>query len=157
MHTRSAIAGLAAALILGASAQAAEFTVAMLNKDSAGRVMQFEPAFLKIMPGDVVHFVATDKGHDSEAIEDGIPEDAEGWKGKLSQNVDVTFETEGLYAYKCTPHFPLGMVGLIQVGDNPSNVDEIKELKLPGKAKQRMDELLAEQAGGGKATSAAAQ
>jgi pseudoazurin len=122
---------------------AAEFTVNMLNKDSAGRVMQFEPAFLKVAPGDTVHFVAVDKGHDTESI--AAPEGAEAWKGKISQNLDVTFTVEGLYAYKCAPHLALGMVGLIQVGAAGS-ADAINALKLPGKAKTRMGELLSEQA-----------
>jgi pseudoazurin len=108
--------------------------------------MQFEPAFLKIAPGDVVHFVAVDKGHDTESLPGGIPEGAEAWKGKISTNIDVTFTVPGLYAYKCTPHLPLGMVGLIQVGDAPANLDAITALKLSGKAKARMGELLALQA-----------
>jgi pseudoazurin len=109
--------------------------------------MQFEPAFLKVAPGDTVHFVAKDKGHDSEALEGGVPDGAEGWKGKLSQDVSVTLTVEGLYAYKCSPHFPLGMVGLIQVGDSVANKDAIAALKFTGKSKARMAELL-EQAGG---------
>ena len=124
------------------SALAANHEVKMVNKDSEGRVMQFEPAFLKVAPGDTVTFVATDKGHDSESVKDGIPEGAEGWKGKISQDVTATFTKEGLYAYKCTPHFGLGMVGLVQVGDSSANLPAIQSLKLPGKAKTRMAELL---------------
>jgi pseudoazurin len=126
------------------SGHAADHQVKMLNKDSKGQVMQFEPAFLKVAPGDTITFVATDKGHDSESIKDGIPEGAEAWKGKISQDVIVTFPQEGLYAYKCTPHFGLGMVGLVQVGDGSANLAAIQGLKLPGKAKTRMTELLAE-------------
>lgn len=132
---------LIAALMFG-PAQAAEFTVNMVNKDAAGHAMQFEPAFLKVAPGDVVHFVAVDKGHDTESLL--VPDGADGWKGKLSQNVDVTLTVPGLYAYKCAPHVGLGMVGLIEVGDAPTNVDAVKALKLPNKATARMGELLAE-------------
>jgi len=129
--------------LLASPPLAAEFTVNMVNKDAAGRVMQFEPAFVKIAPGDIVHFVAVDKGHDTESI--AMPDGAQGWKGKMSQNLDVTFNVEGLYAFKCAPHLPMGMVGLIQVGAAGS-ADAINALKLPGKAKTRMGELLAEQA-----------
>jgi pseudoazurin len=114
----------------------------MVNKDATGRTMQFEPAFLKVAPGDVVHFVAVDKGHDTESLL--VPDGADGWKGKMSQNVDVTLTVPGLYAYKCAPHLGLGMVGLIEVGDAPANVDAVKALKLPSKAAARMGELLAE-------------
>jgi pseudoazurin len=138
------IAAVAALALFVGTAAGAEFTVNMVNKDATGKAMQFEPAFLKIAPGDVVHFVAVDKGHDSESI--AVPDGAEPWKGKISQNVDVTFTVPGLYAYKCTPHLVLGMVGLIQVGDEAANLDAITALKLSGKAKARMDELLALQA-----------
>jgi pseudoazurin len=139
-------AALLGALLAGTAAGAAEFTVNMVNKDAKGRIMQFEPAFLKVAPGDVVHFVAVDKGHDTESLAGGVPEGAEGWKGKVSQNIDVTFTVEGLYAYKCTPHFVLGMIGLIQVGDTVPNLDAVTALKYQGKSKTRIGELLAEQA-----------
>ena len=129
--------------VLATAAPAAEFTVNMLNKDSAGRVMQFEPAFLKVAAGDTVHFVAVDKGHDVASI--SVPAGADEVKGKMSQNVDVTFTVEGLYGFKCTPHVAMGMVGLIQVGE-VADATAIAALKLPSKAKKRMDELLAEQA-----------
>jgi pseudoazurin len=135
----------ATSVLLATPVFAADFTVNMVNKDSEGRAMQFEPAFLAVAPGDTVTFKAVDKGHDSESI--GIPDGAEGWKGKISQDVTVTFTQPGLYAYKCTPHFPLGMVGLIEVGDDTSNLDAIKALKMPGKAKARMDELLGQVGG----------
>jgi pseudoazurin len=145
MRLKLVVAAVALALLTG-TAFGAEFTINMVNKDSTGKTMQFEPAFLKIAPGDIVHFVAVDKGHDTESLEGGIPEGAEPWKGKLSQNVDVTFTVEGLYAFKCTPHFALGMVGLIQVGDDVDNLDAVAGLKYQGKAKARMGELLALQA-----------
>ena len=87
----------------------------MLNKSSEGVVMQFEPAFLKIAPGDTVTFLPTDKGHNSESILDIAPEGAEPWKGKINEQITVTFAQEGLYGYKCQPHFGLGMVGLTGV------------------------------------------
>lgn len=139
----------AAVFALATPVMAADFTVDMVNKDSQGHTMQFEPAFLKVAPGDTVHFVAKDKGHDSESLKDGIPAGAEAWKGKISQDVSVTLTQPGLYAYRCTPHFALGMVGLIQVGDDTSNLAAIQGLKLPSKAQARMGELLTE-AGVGK-------
>lgn len=141
MMLKSVVAALAAVLIAGTAVHAAEFTVNMVNKDAEGHVMQFEPAFLKVAVGDVVHFVPVDKGHDTESVV--IPDGAEAWKGKLSQPVDVTFTVEGLYAYKCAPHVGLGMVGLIQVGDGAANHDAVEDFKLPKKAHERMEELLA--------------
>ena len=132
-----------ASLALASPAWAADHQVKMVNKDSEGRAMQFEPAFLKIAPGDTVTFVATDKGHDSEALADMIPEGAQTWKGKISQDITVTFDKEGFYGYKCTPHFGLGMVGLIQVGEGATPPD-LSAVKMPPKAKTRMTELITE-------------
>jgi pseudoazurin len=137
---------LIAVLAAATPAVAAEYTINMVNKDATGRAMQFEPAFLKVAPGDVIHFVAADKGHNTETLEGGIPDGAESWKGKLSQDLTITLTVEGLYVFKCMPHFAMGMVGLIQVGDNAANIDAIKALKYQGKAAGRFTELLAEQA-----------
>ena len=125
-------------------AYAAEHEVRMLNKGPEGQPMQFDPAFLKIEPGDTVTFVATDKGHNSESILEMIPEGAETWKGKINEEITVTFDVEGIYGYKCMPHFGLGMVGIIQVGDSTENLDSAETAKLPGKAKTRMAELIAQ-------------
>src|SRR4051812_4169111 len=140
----------AATLITAGSwtgAFAADHQVQMLNKDSAGRAMQFEPAFLKIAPGDTVTFVPADKGHNSESIPNVIPEGAAVWKGKINKEVTVTFSKEGFYGYKCTPHFAMGMVGLIRVGEKLAGLDKIAAEKFPGKAKARMAELVTEASG----------
>ncbi|WP_028032726.1 pseudoazurin [Chelativorans sp. J32] len=117
---------------------AADHEVKMLNKGSDGEMMVFEPAYLKIAPGDTVTFIATDKGHNSEAIKGMVPEGAEMWKGKINEEIKVTFDQEGVYGYRCAPHYGMGMVGLIQVGDNPANLEQAKAVKLPNKAAERM-------------------
>lgn len=136
-------AGLAG-LMPAIPAIAEDHQVQMLNKDAEGRVMQFEPAFLKIAPGDTVTFLATDKGHNSESIPTLMPEGAEPWKGKINEEITVAFDVEGFYAYKCQPHLGLGMVGLIQVGDAPAALDEAEVAKLPQRAEDRLLELIAE-------------
>ena len=47
----------------------------------------------------------------------------------------------------CKPHYAMGMVGLIAVGDPTANLAEASQAKQPGKAKQVMADLLA-RAGG---------
>jgi pseudoazurin len=71
-----------------------------------------------------------------------VPDGAEEWKGKLSQDVAVTLDVPGLYSYKCTPHFGLGMVGLVAVGDFSSNLEAVRSARYPGKAREIMAELL---------------
>jgi pseudoazurin len=128
---------------LSAPADAAEIEIHMLNKGSDGQLMVFEPAAVKIAPGDTVKFVATDKGHDAISIPDLSPEGFAGINGKISQDVTVTFDKPGAYAFKCAPHFGMGMVGLIVVGDQPANLQAIKDAKLPKKARDRMNEDIA--------------
>jgi len=122
--------------VLGAAgaANAAEIEVKMLNKGAEG-VMVFEPALVKINPGDTVKFVATDKGHNAEIIETMVPDGAKGFVGKMNEDLTVTFDKPGVYGYKCKPHYGMGMVGLVVVGD-AANVDQAKAATHPGKAKQ---------------------
>jgi pseudoazurin len=121
---------------------AAEHEVKMLNQGREGQRNWFEPAVLHAQPGDTIHFVATDKGHNSAAVV--VPDGAEEWKGKLSQDVSVTLDVPGLYSYKCTPHFGLGMVGLIAVGHFTVNLEAVKGARYPGKAREVMTALLKE-------------
>ena len=132
------------ALLLGSVAMAEDHQVQMLNKDSEGRAMQFEPAFIRVAPGDTVTFVPTDKTHNSEAVPALIPADAEPWKGKINQEITVAFEEAGFYVYKCTPHLPMGMIGLVLVGEPEEELDTAAVDKLPRKARDRLAELIAE-------------
>jgi pseudoazurin len=137
------LAAAAAILALFAMpAMAANFDVLMLNKGEAG-AMVFEPALTEVAVGDTVTFVPTDKGHDAQAIVDLTPEGAEVFKGKIGQEIVVTFTVPGAYAVKCTPHFAMGMVALIVVGDAPANLDQVKAAKLPKKARERIDAAIA--------------
>ncbi len=137
--------GIAAALAAGAIlfagvAAAAEFDVKMLNRGAAGP-MVFEPAVVKIAPGDTVHFIATDKGHDVMSVDGMVPEGAQSFEGKLSQDLTVTFTAPGVYGFKCKPHYAMGMVGVVVVGD-PVNLDQARAVKQPGRAKKVFAELL---------------
>ncbi len=130
-------------LALAAPALAAEHEVHMLNKGAAG-TMVFEPAFVKAAPGDVIHFIPTDKSHNVEAIKEILPAGVAPFKSELSAPYDLTVTEAGLYAVKCTPHFAMGMVALVQVGDAPANLDAAKAAKLPKKARDRMDAEIAQ-------------
>ncbi|WEF23041.1 pseudoazurin [Paracoccus sp. S3-43] len=131
------------ALALSGTAFAAEHEVHMLNKGEAG-MMVFEPAFVKAEPGDVIHFVPTDKSHNVEAIKEILPAGVEPFKSKINEEYSLTVTEPGLYGVKCTPHFAMGMVGLIQVGDAPANLDAAKTAKMSKKARERMDAEIAQ-------------
>ncbi|NRP72734.1 Pseudoazurin [Ensifer psoraleae] len=135
--------GLAALAMLATTpALAADFEVHMLNKGKDG-VMVFEPASLKVAAGDTVTFVPTDKGHNVETIKGMLPDGAEALKSKVNENYKVTFTTPGVYGVKCTPHYGMGMVGVVQVGENPANLDAARGAKNPKKAQERLDAAFA--------------
>ena len=133
------VLGLATAAVLAitaGNAVAAEIEVKMLNKGAEG-VMVFEPALVKIAPGDTIRFVATDKGHNAESIKGMLPADATPFVGKNGEDVAVTFDKAGVYGVKCLPHYGMGMVAMVVVG-TPANIEQAKTVPQPGKAKQVM-------------------
>jgi len=106
---------------------AENFEVKMLNQGETG-LMVFEPAVLKINVGDTVTFKATDAAHNSASIQGMIPANASSWYGELSRDIKVKFEVSGIYGYQCTPHSMMAMVGVIQVGNDQSNLEAVKQV-----------------------------
>ena len=125
--------------MIAVSANAETFEVKMLNKGEEG-AMVFEPAFVKAAVGDVIHFLPTDKGHNVEDIKGMLPEGVDGFKTKFNEEFELKVEQEGVYGVKCTPHYAMGMIALIQVGE-AVNLDEAAAVKQKGKAKARMADL----------------
>ncbi len=110
------------ALFIGFSAQAKNIDVHMKNAGKDGP-MSFEPGFSKVEVGDTITFIPTDSAHNSSSAL--TPEGAKGWVGKLDEKKVFKFEKEGIYIFKCDPHLPMGMAGVVQVG-KPVNLDAAK-------------------------------
>lgn len=143
MNTREILVATATALILAATpAAAADFEIHMLNKGEAG-AMVFEPAFLRVAPGDTVTFLATDKGHNAETIKGMLPPAAEPFKSAMGKDVTVTFTEAGAYGIKCAPHLGMGMIALVVVGDAPLDVEALRAVKVPKKAQERFELIYA--------------
>ncbi len=140
---RNLILTLALMLAAPGAALAAEHEVKMLNKGESG-TMVFEPAFVRAEPGDTIRFVPTDKSHNVEAIKTMLPEGVEPFRSKVNDEFILTVDVPGIYGVKCTPHFTMGMVALIQVGEAPANLEAAQGAKLPPKAKERMDAAFAQ-------------
>lgn len=136
------IAASLAALLLAPAAFAENFDVKMLNKGAEG-AMVFEPAFVKAAVGDTITFISTDKGHNAEGIKGMLPEGVEDFKSDMGKDYVLTLTAEGLYGVKCTPHYAMGMVALIQAGA-PINKDAVIAVELKGKAKTRFEPLVAQ-------------
>ncbi|MFZ9181506.1 MAG: pseudoazurin [Rickettsiales bacterium] len=100
------------------------FSVQILNKKKYENMI-FDPNFLKIELGDEVEFIPTDKGHNSQALL--VPKGAEKWQGKVDEKITVKFTKKGLYFYECKYHGVMGMFGLIQVGNDLHNKNELLE------------------------------
>jgi len=84
----------------------------------------FNPMHLFVQPGDTVKWTNMTI-HDTQSMDGLIPEGAEPWKSKIAQELQITVTAEGVYIYKCNPHYPNGMVGAIIVGE-ANNMDQIE-------------------------------
>ena len=134
-------AGAVALAAFSSPAAAKDHQVRMLNK-STGRAMVFSPEVLRIAPGDTVSFLPTDKGHNAEIISTMLPPGAASFKGKMNEKLTVKFSKPGTYGYKCLPHYGMGMVGVIIVGNGSPNAAKARAVSHPGKAKQVFANIL---------------
>tara|TARA_Y100001933_G_C18526131_1_gene367009 strand:+ start:38 stop:454 length:417 start_codon:yes stop_codon:yes gene_type:complete len=129
------------ALGISSQALAADMTIEMLNKDADGNKMVFSEEIVRIGVGDTVTWVPTDKGHNVEMV--SSPNDIK-FKSKNNKEVSLTFEQTGIYYYWCTPHKGMGMIGLILVGEDKSNFEQVSKAKALGKSKKKLKRLLNE-------------
>lgn len=146
MISRLFCAALLSAATLGAAvlpAAATEHTVLMRNSNGKGKFMLFEPDFIKAEVGDTIKFVPKDKGHNAETIPEIWPAGAPEVKGELNEEVVLKIEKAGIYAIKCHPHFPMGMIALITAGEL-TNKDQLESYKPAGTAEKRFNELKAQ-------------
>ena len=118
-------------------------SIEMLNK-SGNEMMVYSKKIVKVNVGDTVSWKATTKGHNVEFIRNGTPEGVGKFKSKMNVDVDYKFEVPGIYAYWCTPHKAMGMIGFVVVGEDKSNLDKIKAIKFVGKSKKIAPELISQ-------------
>lgn len=142
MHKALLSATMATALLFSGVTYAAEFEVKMLNKGEKG-AMVFEPNFIKAMPGDTVKFLPVSKGHNVESIKGMLPDGVKKFKSKFNKEYVLTVEKDGLYGVKCSPHYSMGMVALISVGE-AMNEEAAMKVKQKGSAKKRFAAIFEE-------------
>jgi len=124
-------------------ALSADITVEMLNKFN-NEYMVYSKKIVRININETVLWEATDRGHNVEFIKGAIPEGVENFKSKYNVDVEYEFTIPGIYAYWCTPHKSLGMIGFVVVGDDRSNLEIISNINYYGKSK-KVAKLLIEQ------------
>ncbi|WP_057831731.1 plastocyanin/azurin family copper-binding protein [Colwellia sp. TT2012] len=110
-------------LLLPTLLVAKEHQVKLLTANASGQTMIMEPDFLKISPGDTVRFIPSDASHNAQSLVS--PKGGITFNTPMGKAAVVEFEQEGVFLYKCLPHFALGMVGVIQVG-NAVNLADVK-------------------------------
>ena len=120
---------------------AADATVEMLNKLDK-ETMVFSKKIVRVDVGDTVFWKATDKGHNVEFIKKGVPEGVGKFKSKFNKDTEYKFTIPGIYAYWCTPHKNMGMIGFVVVGNDKSNLEAIKKLRYSSKSKKIAPDLI---------------
>tara|TARA_Y100000816_G_scaffold281029_1_gene255105 strand:+ start:757 stop:1143 length:387 start_codon:yes stop_codon:yes gene_type:complete len=120
---------------------AGDVTIEMLNK-LGKESMVYSEKVVRVEVGDTVFWKATTKGHNVEFIKGGVPTGVEKFKTKFNQDAQYKFNVPGIYAYWCTPHKSMGMIGFVVVGNDKSNIEEIKKIKFVGKSKKIAAELI---------------
>ena len=128
---------------LSAPAFAADITIDMLNKRDDGAKMVYSQDIARVAVGDTITWLPASKGHNVHFIAG-----PEGWdlpkKSKNNKEVSITFDTPGVYLYQCTPHASMGMIALVVVDGDTSNLDAIAKTKIRGKSKKKLKDLLAD-------------
>ena len=118
-----------------------DLTIEMLNKRDDGAKMVYSQDIARIDVGDTITWVPKSKGHNVEFVAG-----PDGWeapkKSKNGKEVAITFDTPGVYLYQCTPHKSMGMIALVVVGNDMSNLDAITDKKMRGKSKKKMKTIL---------------
>ena len=98
-----------------------------------------EVAYIDV--GDTIEWLPKTEGHNVEFL--GGPNMS---SLPTSSEVDAfhstTFDTSGVYLYHCKPHGNMGMLGLVIVGNNFHNLEEIVNIELSTTAKAVLKKLI---------------
>ena len=131
-------------LICTGFVNAKEHTVKLLTQGSNGKMMVFEPMFIKISVGDTINFVPSDASHNAQSF--SVPSDKSSFNTPYGKPTKVTFTEAGAVLVKCLPHFALGMIAVVQVGENIDsskvNADWLKAKASVVMNKEAIDEAL---------------
>ena len=113
----------------------------MLNK-SGKEINVYSKKVVNVDVGDTVFWKSVNPGHNVEFIKGGVPSGVEKFRSPISKDTEYTFKIPGIYAYWCTPHKGMGMIGFVIVGKNKSNLESVKKIKYLGKSKKIAEKLI---------------
>ena len=118
-----------------------EIVIDMLNLREDGEKMVYSQDVVNIEVGDTVKWLPKDGGHNVEFV--AGPESFEiPPKSYINREVSIKFNIPGIYLYVCSPHSIMGMIGLIIVGNDTSNKEEIASYDIGGKGSKKLKTLL---------------
>ncbi|WP_332658729.1 pseudoazurin [Brevundimonas sp.] len=134
-----------AAMAMAGQAMAGEHVVQMLNS-GAGGAMVFQPAVVHARPGDTIRYVPTHPGHNAELIAGMLPAGVAVQRGPMGREFVLRVTAPGIYGVKCTPHYGMGMVGLVQVGAGGPNLAaaQATSARAPNIARRRFTQLFSQ-------------
>lgn len=130
---------LAFSLLFSSAAYAETIEIKMLNRGEHGS-MVYEPDYVELKPGDELHFVSGHRSHNAASIDGMVPESYSGFTGKIDEEILVRFDLPGYYGIKCSPHYGMGMVMVVKVGDAIMS-DAFRNFDAPPRAKKRFAEI----------------
>ena len=122
-------------------AHSADQNIDMVNR-LGKEINVYSKKIVNVDVGDTVFWKSVNPGHNVEFIKGGVPEGVEKFKSSYSKDTSYTFKTPGIYAYWCTPHKSIGMIGFIVVGNDKSNLETIKKIKFYGKSKKIAEDII---------------
>ena len=106
-------------------------------------VYRFEPDYLWIEPGDTISFLNSTGNHTVTAIEGMWPAGAELVNIEHQPEARVTFDTPGIYGFRCKVHGRHGMYALVVVGTPDTNIDQVEYTNLGALGQRVFDRLFA--------------
>ena len=91
--------------------------------------------------GDTIEWLPKNKGHNVEFLA-GPKMSSLPAKSKIDESHSVLFNLPGVYLYGCTPHGNMGMLGLVVVGNDFHNLEDIKKTQLSRVATSVINRLI---------------
>ena len=128
-------------LLFSTSLYSEDISIDMLNVRSDGQSMVYSIDVARVEAGDTITWLPKHKGHNVEFVLGPntveLPK-----KSRINKEFSFTFEKAGVYFYQCTPHKSMGMIAIVIVGNDLSNLDDIKKVRVFGKSKRKLDQIL---------------
>jgi pseudoazurin len=126
-------------LTFSSLAHAKTVEIEMLNKLGKEKML-YSVKLAEVDVNDKIIWKSTTKGHNVEFVV--MPKGVKKFKSKINKDATYEFKVPGIYLYQCTPHKAMGMIGIVVVGNDKSNLDAVKKAKMRGKSKKVLKELL---------------